>query len=226
MTTTPRHWMFAGLAVLVLAGLSVIVTTGDDDADTSSAQADSTLTSDESDITSDESDTSSTNSSTSSSSSTSSIVSTTVATTAPKGTAPAATAPTPALTISGCTTWSLTSINDVRAGVGLGALSLMGDAKACAWAHQLAVNGALSHDSADCGFQVAGYVGNTAQPVNANAPASIITNWFNSRSNDYDHPKHYEILTWPSVSKIALAFVTATSPDGSWRVYGVGNLCP
>lgn len=215
MTVSPRHLILATVAVLVVGGLTAMATTGDDTVDGSSAAAADTS------LATDTSAASSTSSSTSTTSSTTSTTSTTVpATTVPVTARPAApTPPPPAPATGDCATWSTGSINDVRAGVGLGPLGTMGDAKACAWAHKLAANGSLSHDSADCGYQVVGYVGSSGGPVNANAPASIINNWFNSRP-------HYEVLTHTAVSKIALAFVTATFPDGSWRVYGVGNLCP
>jgi hypothetical protein len=101
----------------------------------------------------------------------------------------------------------------------------MSNANACAWAKKLAAQGSLSHGMADCGWQVVGYYGRSAPGGEDTAPSRIINGWFNSSSGDYSKPKHYEILTHPNVSRIGLAFVTVTQPDGSWRVYGVGNLC-
>jgi len=132
---------------------------------------------------------------------------------------------TQAPTASNCSTWPLTSINAMRAEVGQPPLSEMGNGQACAWALQMAANGSLGHGNTQCGYQVVGYVGSTGGAVNPNAPEGIINGWYNSRGGPGQPPKHYEILTYPAVTKIGLAFVTVVNGDGSWRVYGVGNLC-
>ncbi|HNJ98889.1 MAG TPA: CAP domain-containing protein [Ilumatobacteraceae bacterium] len=121
-----------------------------------------------------------------------------------------------------CYTSSITSINNVRANEGQGPLGRMSNAKACAWAKQLAANGKLSHNAPDCGSsggQVVGYVHRTGPGNESSAAGIIINGWFNS-------PSHYQVLTWPTLNRIGLAFYLETFPDGSWTVWGVGNLCP
>ena len=121
-----------------------------------------------------------------------------------------------------CYTASITSINNVRANAGQGPLSRMSNAKACAWAKQLAANGSLSHNSPDCGNsggQVVGYVHRTGPGNESSAAGIIINGWFNS-------PSHYQVLTWPTLNRIGLAFYQQNFPDGSWTIWGVGNLCP
>ena len=85
-----------------------------------------------------------------------------------------------------------------------------------------AANGSLSHNSPDCGNsggQVVGYVHRTGPGNESSAAGIIINGWFNS-------PSHYQVLTWPTLNRIGLAFYQQNFPDGSWTIWGVGNLCP
>ena len=60
-----------------------------------------------------------------------------------------------------------------------------------------------------CGGEVVGYSGS------ANG---IVNNWLLS-------PAHHGSLTWSNYTSITLAFVTRTNPDGTFRTFGVGQLC-
>ena len=139
-------------------------------------------------------------------------------------TAPAAPRPPAAdsNTYSACSSWSLAGINALRSGAGLGSLAPAGNTGACRWALALAKNGALSHSGLPCGGkggQVVGFYGVSGGAVDPSSPAKVIQGWFAS-------PSHYKVLTYATFNRIDLQFVTMTRPDGSWRVYGVGNLCP
>lgn len=128
-----------------------------------------------------------------------------------------------------CYTASITSINNVRANAGQGPLTRMSNARACAWARTLAerggttpTKGTLSHNAPDCGSsggQVVGYVKSTGPGNESSAAGTIINGWFASSS-------HYEVLTWPTLNRIGMAFYQVTAPNGAWAVYGVANLCP
>lgn len=134
----------------------------------------------------------------------------------------ATTQPPPRGTYSDCSSYSISGINSVRAAAGVGPLSAGSNAAACSWARHLAEAGALSHSGLPCGGtggQVVGYVSSSAPGGADAAPGRIISNWFNSAP-------HYKVLTHPSFTTIGLGFVTRTKADGSWVVYGVGNVCP
>lgn len=126
-----------------------------------------------------------------------------------------------------CYTASISSINSVRANAGQAPLTRISNSRACAWAKELARRGGtnpsksdLSHNSpCSGGGQVVGYVKSTGPGNESSAPGTIINGWFNSAS-------HYEVLTWPTMKGIGLAFYQVTAPDGAWAIYGVGNLCP
>ena len=88
----------------------------------------------------------------------------------------------------------------------------------------MAANGQLSHNKVTCadgsgGGQVVGYVHRTGPGHEDSAPGTIIQGWF-------DSPPHLKVLTWPTLNKIGLAFYEEHFPDGSWTIWGVGNLCP
>lgn len=219
MNPSPRQWVIGGLTTIVVAG-GIVVGTVRSDGNSESFADTSAVT-----VTS-EASTSSSSSSTSSTS-----TSSTTTTIAPVVTAPPAPPPPPSGPAGGgvlgqCYSWPLDQINGYRAEVKQPPLSAMGNGAACNWAQHLAYIGGLAHDSSDCGYQVVGWYGSSGGAVNPNTPSSIIYNWYMSRGTPTHPIEHYEIITMANLRSMALAFVNVTYPDGSWKVFGVGNLCP
>lgn len=234
MTFTRRQRIIGTVAVIVLAGAIVVGVAGTDRlVGLAPATTEITVASELPVIMSTSSTTTTTTSTTTTVAATTTAAATTtvavtaaVAVTAPPPVATVPATPRPPVadpnTYSACSSWSLASINALRAGVGLGSLAPAGNTGACRWALALAKQGALSHSGLPCGGtggQVVGFYGVSGGAVDPTSPAKIIQGWFAS-------PSHYKVLTYAAFTRIDLQFVTMTRPDGSWRVYGVGNLCP
>ena len=124
-------------------------------------------------------------------------------------------------TYSGCVTVSLAAINAERATFGSSALTTSGNSGSCAWALAMAQANGASHGGYHCSAlasQVVGSAMGSGYAPSGSEPSDIVSDWLGS-------PGHWTTLMNPSFHSIGLGFVTRINPDGSWGVFGVGNLC-